>query len=125
MIICLFSGKNGQIVTFFFASCFSDRKVFLSKGKLKCAGSSLFLKKKWGIGYHLRYRHQRRLGRKEKLATVRHDPCSKTLQHGRKYFTIAHRCLYIHIHIFLLRCLCVYIHICMLYGERKCIYKRY
>ncbi|KAM4824544.1 LOW QUALITY PROTEIN: ABC-type organic anion transporter ABCA8-like [Urocitellus parryii] len=35
------------------ADLLADRKVFLSKGKLKCAGSSLFLKKKWGIGYHL------------------------------------------------------------------------
>ncbi|XP_053426831.1 ABC-type organic anion transporter ABCA8-like isoform X2 [Nycticebus coucang] len=35
------------------ADILADRKVFLSKGKLKCAGSSLFLKKKWGIGYHL------------------------------------------------------------------------
>ena len=47
--------------TFFSASSLSDRKVFLSKGKLKCAGSSLFLKKKWGIGYHLRYSHLRRV----------------------------------------------------------------
>ncbi|ELW67448.1 ATP-binding cassette sub-family A member 8 [Tupaia chinensis] len=35
------------------ADILADRKVFLSKGMLKCAGSSLFLKKKWGIGYHL------------------------------------------------------------------------
>ncbi|XP_077019793.1 ABC-type organic anion transporter ABCA8-like isoform X2 [Tamandua tetradactyla] len=35
------------------ADILAERKVFLSKGKLKCAGSSLFLKKKWGIGYHL------------------------------------------------------------------------
>ncbi|XP_036125022.1 ATP-binding cassette sub-family A member 8-like [Molossus molossus] len=35
------------------ADILADRKVFLSKGKLKCAGSSLFLKKKWGIGYRL------------------------------------------------------------------------
>ncbi|XP_054565136.1 ABC-type organic anion transporter ABCA8-like [Eptesicus fuscus] len=35
------------------ADILADRKVFVSKGKLKCAGSSLFLKKKWGIGYHL------------------------------------------------------------------------
>ncbi|XP_034361562.1 ABC-type organic anion transporter ABCA8A-like [Arvicanthis niloticus] len=35
------------------ADILADRKVFISKGKLKCAGSSLFLKKKWGIGYHL------------------------------------------------------------------------
>ncbi|XP_045038372.2 ATP-binding cassette sub-family A member 9 isoform X2 [Desmodus rotundus] len=35
------------------ADILADRKVFISNGKLKCAGSSLFLKKKWGIGYHL------------------------------------------------------------------------
>ncbi|XP_037665432.1 ATP-binding cassette sub-family A member 9 isoform X2 [Choloepus didactylus] len=35
------------------ADILADRKVFISSGKLKCAGSSLFLKKKWGIGYHL------------------------------------------------------------------------
>ncbi|XP_006970522.1 ABC-type organic anion transporter ABCA8A-like isoform X3 [Peromyscus maniculatus bairdii] len=35
------------------ADILADRKVFISKGKLKCVGSSLFLKKKWGIGYHL------------------------------------------------------------------------
>nr|XP_021514215.1 ATP-binding cassette sub-family A member 8-B-like [Meriones unguiculatus] len=35
------------------ADILADRKVFISKGKLKCAGSSLFLKKKWGLGYHL------------------------------------------------------------------------
>ncbi|XP_051014919.1 ABC-type organic anion transporter ABCA8A-like [Acomys russatus] len=35
------------------ADILADRKVFISKGRLRCAGSSLFLKKKWGIGYHL------------------------------------------------------------------------
>ncbi|XP_044777781.1 ABC-type organic anion transporter ABCA8-like [Neomonachus schauinslandi] len=35
------------------ADILADRKVFLSNRRLKCAGSSLFLKKKWGIGYHL------------------------------------------------------------------------
>ncbi|XP_044794428.2 ATP-binding cassette sub-family A member 10 isoform X8 [Bubalus bubalis] len=35
------------------ADILADRKVFLSNGKLTCAGSSLFLKRKWGIGYHL------------------------------------------------------------------------
>ncbi|NXN97469.1 ABCAA protein, partial [Rhinopomastus cyanomelas] len=36
------------------ADILADRKAFLSHGRLKCVGSSLFLKKKWGIGYHLR-----------------------------------------------------------------------
>uniref|UniRef100_A0A8C3C051 ATP binding cassette subfamily A member 10 n=1 Tax=Cairina moschata TaxID=8855 RepID=A0A8C3C051_CAIMO len=37
------------------ADILADRKAFISHGRLKCVGSSLFLKKKWGIGYHLRY----------------------------------------------------------------------
>ncbi|KFZ65123.1 ATP-binding cassette sub-family A member 10, partial [Podiceps cristatus] len=36
------------------ADVHADRKAFISHGRLKCVGSSLFLKKKWGIGYHLR-----------------------------------------------------------------------
>ncbi|KAM4824068.1 ATP-binding cassette sub-family A member 9 isoform X1 [Urocitellus parryii] len=35
------------------ADILADRKVFISSGRLKCAGSSLFLKKRWGIGYQL------------------------------------------------------------------------
>ena len=31
----------------------SDRKAFMSKGRLKCVGSSLYLKNKFGVGYHL------------------------------------------------------------------------
>ncbi|KAB1265911.1 ATP-binding cassette sub-family A member 8 [Camelus dromedarius] len=50
--------KAGRVILFSTqfmdeADILAERKVFLSKGKLKCAGSSLFLKKKWGIGYHL------------------------------------------------------------------------
>ncbi|XP_063149522.1 ABC-type organic anion transporter ABCA8-like isoform X1 [Candoia aspera] len=36
------------------ADILSDRKAIISRGRLQCVGSSLFLKKKWGIGYHLR-----------------------------------------------------------------------
>ncbi|NWS77630.1 ABCAA protein, partial [Crotophaga sulcirostris] len=36
------------------ADILADRKAFISHGRLKCVGGSLFLKKKWGIGYHLR-----------------------------------------------------------------------
>ncbi|NXK32936.1 ABC8B protein, partial [Piprites chloris] len=36
------------------ADILADRKAFVSHGRLKCVGSSLFLKKKWGICYHLR-----------------------------------------------------------------------
>uniref|UniRef100_A0A803W8X9 ATP binding cassette subfamily A member 10 n=1 Tax=Ficedula albicollis TaxID=59894 RepID=A0A803W8X9_FICAL len=35
------------------ADILADRKAFISHGRLKCVGSSLFLKKKWGICYHL------------------------------------------------------------------------
>ncbi|KAM6174538.1 ATP-binding cassette sub-family A member 6 [Erethizon dorsatum] len=33
----------------------ADRKVIMSNGRLKCAGSSVFLKRKWGLGYHLSF----------------------------------------------------------------------
>ncbi|KAM9296636.1 ABC-type organic anion transporter ABCA8-like [Gastrophryne carolinensis] len=36
------------------ADILADRKAVISGGLLKCVGSSLFLKTKWGIGYHLR-----------------------------------------------------------------------
>ncbi|XP_059720199.1 ATP-binding cassette sub-family A member 9 isoform X3 [Haemorhous mexicanus] len=36
------------------ADILADRKAFISHGRLKCVGSSLFLKQKWGICYHLR-----------------------------------------------------------------------
>ncbi|XP_073516410.1 ABC-type organic anion transporter ABCA8-like isoform X4 [Phyllobates terribilis] len=36
------------------ADILADRKAVLSNGRLKCVGSSLFLKRNWGIGYHLR-----------------------------------------------------------------------
>ncbi|XP_061000983.1 ATP-binding cassette sub-family A member 6 isoform X3 [Dama dama] len=35
------------------ADILADRKVILSNGKLKCVGSSVFLKRRWGLGYHL------------------------------------------------------------------------
>ncbi|XP_054565317.1 ATP-binding cassette sub-family A member 6-like isoform X2 [Eptesicus fuscus] len=35
------------------ADILADRKVIMSNGRLKCAGSSGFLKRKWGLGYHL------------------------------------------------------------------------
>uniref|UniRef100_A0A8D0BDH6 ABC transporter domain-containing protein n=1 Tax=Salvator merianae TaxID=96440 RepID=A0A8D0BDH6_SALMN len=37
------------------ADVMADRKAVISQGLLKCLGSSLFLKTKWGIGYRLRY----------------------------------------------------------------------
>ena len=35
------------------ADLLADRKAIVSKGTLRCMGSSLFLKNKFGLGYHL------------------------------------------------------------------------
>lgn len=35
------------------ADILADRKAMISKGKLRCVGSSLFLKVRFGVGYHL------------------------------------------------------------------------
>uniref|UniRef100_A0A8C6Z540 ABC transporter domain-containing protein n=1 Tax=Nothoprocta perdicaria TaxID=30464 RepID=A0A8C6Z540_NOTPE len=50
--------RSGRVILFSTqfmdeADILADRKAFISHGRLKCIGSSLFLKKKWGIGYHL------------------------------------------------------------------------
>ena len=37
------------------ADLLADRKAIVTKGKLRCLGSSLFLKNKFGVGYHLTY----------------------------------------------------------------------
>ncbi|CAK8683815.1 unnamed protein product [Clavelina lepadiformis] len=52
------SRKEGRITlltTHFMdeADILADRKAIISKGKLRCVGSSLFLKNRFGIGYHL------------------------------------------------------------------------
>lgn len=48
-------GKVILLTTHFMdeADILADRKAVVSKGKLRCCGSSLFLKNKFGIGYHL------------------------------------------------------------------------
>ncbi|KAL4239790.1 ATP-binding cassette sub- A member 5 [Mactra antiquata] len=50
--------KKGRIIlltTHFMdeADILADRKAIINKGSLRCCGSSLFLKNKFGIGYHL------------------------------------------------------------------------
>lgn len=50
--------KQGKVIlltTHFMdeADILADRKAVISKGRLRCCGSSLFLKNKFGIGYHL------------------------------------------------------------------------
>lgn len=48
-------GKVLLLTTHFMdeADILGDRKAVISKGKVRCAGTSLFLKNKFGIGYHL------------------------------------------------------------------------
>ncbi|CAH0549112.1 unnamed protein product [Brassicogethes aeneus] len=50
--------KHGKVIlltTHFMdeADILADRKAVVSKGNIRCCGSSLFLKNKFGIGYHL------------------------------------------------------------------------
>lgn len=52
------SKRNGRIIlltTHFMdeADILADRKAILSEGRLQCLGSSLFLKARYGVGYHL------------------------------------------------------------------------
>lgn len=49
------AGKVILLTTHFMdeADILADRKAVISKGRLRCCGSSLFLKNKFGIGYHL------------------------------------------------------------------------
>ncbi|XP_057392440.1 cholesterol transporter ABCA5 isoform X3 [Balaenoptera acutorostrata] len=42
------------------ADILADRKAVISQGMLKCVGSSIFLKSKWGIGYRLSLHVDRR-----------------------------------------------------------------
>ncbi|XP_017782555.1 PREDICTED: ATP-binding cassette sub-family A member 5-like [Nicrophorus vespilloides] len=48
-------GKVILLTTHFMdeADILADRKAVVSKGKVRCCGTSLFLKNKFGIGYHL------------------------------------------------------------------------
>nr|XP_045726787.1 cholesterol transporter ABCA5-like [Mirounga angustirostris] len=51
-------GKSNRVTVFSThfmdeADILADRKAVISQGMLKCVGSSIFLKSKWGIGYRL------------------------------------------------------------------------
>ncbi|XP_034050372.1 ATP-binding cassette sub-family A member 5 [Thalassophryne amazonica] len=50
------AGKVTVLTTHYMdeADILADRKAVISQGKLKCVGSSLYLKVKCGVGYHLR-----------------------------------------------------------------------
>uniref|UniRef100_A0A8C5QZ00 ATP binding cassette subfamily A member 5 n=1 Tax=Leptobrachium leishanense TaxID=445787 RepID=A0A8C5QZ00_9ANUR len=55
----LLKNRKGSHVTVFSTHCMeeadilADRKAVISQGTLKCIGTSLFLKSKWGVGYRL------------------------------------------------------------------------
>jgi len=51
------AGKVILLTTHFMdeADLLADRKAIITKGKLRCLGSSLFLKNKFGVGYHLTF----------------------------------------------------------------------
>uniref|UniRef100_A0A672NUC9 ATP binding cassette subfamily A member 5 n=1 Tax=Sinocyclocheilus grahami TaxID=75366 RepID=A0A672NUC9_SINGR len=50
----LYSSSLSQSYLPLFIFCLADRKAVISQGQLKCVGSSLYLKTKCGVGYHLR-----------------------------------------------------------------------
>lgn len=63
------------------ADILADRKAVISQGMLKCVGSSIFLKSKWGIGYRLSM-HIDRYCAIESLSSLvkQHIPGSTLLQ---------------------------------------------
>jgi len=60
------------------ADILADRKAVLSKGKVQCIGSSLFLKSKYGLGYHLN------------IMTTGEAPVDKILELIRQFIPQAH-----------------------------------
>lgn len=81
-------GKVILLTTHFMdeADILADRKAVISKGKLRCCGSSLFLKNKFGIGYHLTLVLDG-VGRENAIARLvnAHVPkAEKARRHGRE-----------------------------------------
>ncbi|KAL3270830.1 hypothetical protein HHI36_021350 [Cryptolaemus montrouzieri] len=81
-------GKVILLTTHFMdeADILADRKAVVSKGSIRCCGSSLFLKNKFGIGYHLTLvlegvakEHQI-----AKLVTTHVAKAEKARRHGRE-----------------------------------------
>jgi ATP-binding cassette subfamily A (ABC1) protein 5 len=50
-VICLLLQES--MCNFCYSYFTTDYKAIMTKGKLRCAGTSLFLKNRFGIGYHL------------------------------------------------------------------------
>nr|XP_048302071.1 cholesterol transporter ABCA5 isoform X2 [Myodes glareolus] len=63
------------------ADILADRKAVISQGMLKCVGSSIFLKSKWGIGYRLSMHIDRYCATESLSSLVRqHIPAAAVLQ---------------------------------------------
>lgn len=63
------------------ADILADRKAVISQGMLKCVGSSIFLKSKWGIGYRLSMYIDRYCATESLSSLVRqHIPAAAMLQ---------------------------------------------
>ncbi|KAK0172353.1 hypothetical protein PV328_005684 [Microctonus aethiopoides] len=85
------SRRHGKVIlltTHFMdeADILADRKAVISKGKLRCCGSSLFLKNKFGIGYHLTLvlEGSGRTTAIERLVTSHVAKAEKARRHGRE-----------------------------------------
>ncbi|XP_018316793.1 ATP-binding cassette sub-family A member 5 [Mycetomoellerius zeteki] len=85
------SRRHGKVIlltTHFMdeADILADRKAVISKGKLRCCGSSLFLKNKFGIGYHLTLvlEGNAREHAISRLVTSHVSKAEKARRHGRE-----------------------------------------
>ncbi|XP_036138839.1 ABC transporter A family member 1 [Monomorium pharaonis] len=85
------SRRHGKVIlltTHFMdeADILADRKAVISKGKLRCCGSSLFLKNKFGIGYHLTLvlESNAREHAISRLVTSHVSKAEKARRHGRE-----------------------------------------
>ncbi|XP_031848316.1 cholesterol transporter ABCA5 isoform X1 [Nomia melanderi] len=85
------SRRHGKVIlltTHFMdeADILADRKAVISKGKLRCCGSSLFLKNKFGIGYHLTMvlEGNAREHAINRLVTSHVSKAEKARRHGRE-----------------------------------------
>ncbi|XP_034945670.1 ATP-binding cassette sub-family A member 5-like [Chelonus insularis] len=85
------SRRHGKVIlltTHFMdeADILADRKAVISKGKLRCCGSSLFLKNKFGIGYHLTLvlEGSSRVHAITRLVTSHVAKAEKARRHGRE-----------------------------------------
>ncbi|XP_042305633.1 cholesterol transporter ABCA5-like [Sceloporus undulatus] len=72
------------------ADIIADRKAVISQGMLKCLGSSLFLKTKWGIGYRLSMQIDRYCNTEGTASLIRqHIPEASLLKQNEEQLVFA------------------------------------